>query len=132
MSWKRGIKRCTAWLAAAAVLLGALMPTLSLAVRGSAEGGWATVCSAAGERRVRLDASNTEPKPTPLGHGPLGPHCPYCSSHLAALGMPPVQASFIPPRADDPAVVERSVAAPDGTVWLHRQPRGPPPANIRA
>jgi len=132
MSWKCRIKRCTAWLAAAAVLLGALTPTLSLAVGGSGEGSWATVCSAAGEKRVRVDASNTEPKPTPVGHGPLGPHCPYCSSHLAALVTPPVQATLVPRPVAEPAVVERSVVAPDGTVWLRRQPRGPPPADIRA
>src|SRR5437867_369193 len=77
-----------AWIALTAMLALALMPTLSHAfsfARG-AQSALSEVCTPQGARVVALNDQAPEPAPAAFGHLD---HCPLCSLHGAALGMPP-------------------------------------------
>jgi hypothetical protein len=110
-----------------AILMAALVPAASRALQGVPHAGWAEVCTAFGTEFVRADdgAGDAPGGNAPNGH--LGLHCPWCSSHVTTLGMPPV-ASALPalvPFATDPP--ELFLNAPHTLfAWTAAQPRGPP------
>lgn len=80
-----------AWLLLAAVLLGALAPTVSRWLAGSNAGtGWVEVCTATGVNRVPADGS----APESPAHAALGEHCGYCRLQADlpfVLPAPPAQ-----------------------------------------
>jgi hypothetical protein len=82
-------------LAALAVLLNAWMPTLSQAMAvPSPGGGWTEVCSAQGQRWIRVDEQGhvtAESDQRPDGAPAAGLHaaCAYCLVHAASFGLPP-------------------------------------------
>lgn len=121
-------KRLTTWVALLAVLMMAFAPLMSQAFGARSASGWAEICSVYGSKWVKIDAGSTDPQPSPAaptsGH-PLD-HCPYCSLHASAVGMPPAPlvvhavASY---REVPPAFLQ---APRTQHVWLSAQPRGPP------
>ena len=121
-----GKRALTAWLAVLAVFIAALAPTVSHALRGGAADGWAEICSAAGVRWINVDPTSKAPQQkAPVGHSLE--HCPYCSIHVATLGMPPVSASFV--MAIDPtrsAIPVELPLPPEFDSWQRPQARGPP------
>lgn len=82
--------RFTAWIAAFAVVLAALMPTLAQASAGGGQMKWMEVCTVAGMKLVAVQDSDH-----PAGFGSDGStilkveHCPYCCSHAGSFALPP-------------------------------------------
>jgi hypothetical protein len=88
----RASKSVAAWIVAFGILMAALAPTLSHAVRGNAQAGWVQVCSALGSKIVNVDALADAPRPAGDVSHPLE-HCPYCLLHAAIGAKPPAPAA---------------------------------------
>lgn len=105
MVFTRLQRRWTAWIALCAILLGALAPTVSHAMRAWSHSPitWVEVCSSTGNKLIAVtlgqDASSAQQtdgsRGLPSGEH-AGEHCPFClvQGHDAALlpAMPPVMA----------------------------------------
>jgi len=93
----------SSWIAILAIVLNALMPTVSMALEGGRGGGaangndWIEVCSVQGSTWVRLAADGslleqTGQKPKDAPASVHGEHCLYCLTHAASFALPPVPA----------------------------------------
>ncbi len=137
----RSRQRLLAWIAAFAMLLGALAPAISRAM-SAGEGGryWLEVCSASGEHWIALSAEEARDLLDHAG-GPLQEegsgkvsaldHCPYCSSHFATADLPPSSLPpFAVPMGPDAKPKLFFVAARPLFAWAAVQPRAPPAATV--
>ncbi|MBV8501743.1 MAG: DUF2946 domain-containing protein [Paucibacter sp.] len=123
MQLRPGFKLCTGWVAILAVLLLAFAPLVSQALGADRYSAWVEICSAGGAKWVKAD-EGSRPAPQPSSHALE--HCPYCSVHVSALGMPPAQLLLMPQaaRLEPP---QAFLAAPHTLhAWRGVQPRGPP------
>ena len=119
-------RRLAGWLALAALLLAALAPTLSHALRASPDSPWLAVCTAQGPARLLALDGPGDGLP---GAAHAADHCPLCSLHLPGLGLPPAAAT--PALADGLAhALPRAFLAAPRTlhVWSCAQARAPPAA----
>jgi len=123
MRLSRARKTTATWAAIIAVLMMVFAPLVSQAI--GSEQAWQEICGAEGARWVSADGSASgEPAQKSPAH--VFDHCPYCSLHASALGMPPAPVVVLP------AVTYRDVppaflAAPRTLhAWRTAQPRGPP------
>jgi hypothetical protein len=109
------------WLAIAAMLMAALAPAVSQAVRAADPVAWAEVCSAAG-------TSSQPGKGTPAdGAAHLFEHCPYCSLQQPVLGLPPAPTALQLPLAAADTLPSLYLSGPRGQHnWDAARPRGPP------
>jgi hypothetical protein len=92
-------RRWMAWVAVWAILLGALAPTLSHAMRAwqHAPVTWVEVCSTTGAKLVAVSldkgvAGKADPQSRLPGSNHAGEHCPFCLMHaddVAVLPSPP-------------------------------------------
>lgn len=123
----RGKRTVVAWIACFAVLLASLAPSIAQALQLGGPGAWTEVCTALGNKLVAVDGSQDDSAPSvPAEH--LLQHCPYCSLHVTALGMPPMPLSVPAWVPLDFAVPELLLAAPRTLfAWVTAQPRAPPP-----
>jgi hypothetical protein len=113
------------WIALTAMLALALLPTLShtLSFSRGAPSALSEVCTPQGARVV---ANDSLPDPSPAAFGHLE-HCPFCSLHAGAWGMPPATPGHIEPLALAHAVPPLFLAAPRPLfAWSAAQPRAPP------
>ena len=104
----------------------ALVPTLShaLSFARGVPNALSEVCTPQGARLVAL---NDQAPPTPDAAFSHLDHCPLCSLHGAALGMPPAAPRHIEPVALAHAVPPLFLAAPRPLfAWSAAQPRAPP------
>jgi hypothetical protein len=120
-TWRRHL-RPAAWLAAAAVCLLALLPTLGH-VWGAGASGLSLVCGAQGARWVALAG---EGAPAPAAK--VTADCPACPACLWTAAMPPAPAPGV---WLAPVVAEVMVPAPATSPvpaggWRIAAPRGPP------
>ena len=127
MLWNRVARTLTIKMAILAVLFAALAPAISHVLRVGSPSGWTEVCSALGSRLVPADDGR------PAGQSPassgehLFEHCPYCSLHLPALGMPEAPLAFDALVVPTSGVPELFLTAPRTLfAWATAQPRGPP------
>lgn len=121
-----------------AILLNALMPTVSLALENvhptpvldGAE--WVEVCAAQGSTWVRLAAdgrlleqTNRRPAGTPAQASSA--HCPYCLTHGASFGLPhaPTGVWLIWPLATH-LLPQRATLVATPAAWLAPAARAPP------
>ena len=118
----RAQRRLPAWIAVLAVLLASLAPTVSHAL------GWGAslteVCTAQGSQWVQDGAGPSKNAP---GAAHLLGHCPYCSLHAQALGMPPVAGAPSLPAAlagERPSALPQAPGTPHA--WVSARPRAPP------
>jgi hypothetical protein len=114
----------TRWIAMLAVLLAALVPTVSHAIAAAQGASWAGICTAQGPKSFQ--AGPQDPSNAPIvGHALE--HCAYCSIHAPVLGVPAVAPSA-PPAFDQEAVPLRVLLAAPRTLhpWSSPQPRAPP------
>lgn len=113
-------RRFSVWLAIAAMLMAALVPTVSQAVRAADPVAWAEVCS------TTSGSSRTGQAPVDnAAH--LFEHCPYCSLHQPALGLPPAPTALQLPLATAEALPWLYLSGPRGQHnWDAARPRGPP------
>lgn len=129
------------WIAIFAVLLNALMPTVSVTLdtlwaKNSTTGtsgsvsGWMEVCSTNGSIWVRLAADGrlieqTDRKP-PNAPASMG-HCAYCVTHAASFGLPPTPLWVLPIWALTAILVpQRTPIARTPAPWLVPAARAPP------
>ena len=118
------------WIAALAILFGAVAPTLSRAMAADAER--AAVPDAAMEVCTMLGMKMLPPadhggKPDPGKFDHMLDHCPYCAAHAVPALLPPPSAPFVVPRATYavyPLLFYRS--ATTSFAWSPARPRGPP------
>lgn len=122
-------RRITTWVALLTLVLGALAPTVAQAlVAGGDRADWLQVCSVSGMVWVQADTGEVSDQ-QPDGGAPMGDaslHCPWCTLHGGAAGLPVAQAlPELPPRLTDlpPAFYRAPLAA---TVWATAQSRAPP------
>ena len=118
-------RQLSLWLAIVAVLMGALAPSVSMALggKGANNAAWAEICTSSGFQPV---APSGEPAVPDSAHL-LFEHCPYCTLHTPTLGMPPAALSFVLPAAAGellPALFLVGPAKPHN--WTNAHPRGPP------
>jgi hypothetical protein len=117
-------RQLTGWIAVLAVLLASLAPALSHALGGSNGASWVEVCSTQGSRWVQSDPD--EPGGAPV-QAHLLEHCPYCSIHAPALGLPPVpERTPLEPGLKDEFPLAFLAAPRTPHAWVSAQPRGPP------
>ncbi len=113
-------------MAALAILLAALAPSLSHAFAANGDAGWVELCSADGRKWVRATVDEKERVPAPAH---ALEHCPGCSLHAPTLAPPPVSELAVPaaPRGRDlPAACLFAPRTPHA--WASAQPRAPPRA----
>ncbi|HEY4081624.1 MAG TPA: DUF2946 domain-containing protein [Burkholderiaceae bacterium] len=126
MRLRQDRQRFTIWVAILAVLMMAFAPLMSQAFGAKSASGWAEICSVYGSKWVKIDAGTTDPQPTPVSGHPLD-HCPYCSLHTNALGMPPPAPVILRAVATYQEVPPAFLLAPRTQhAWRSAQPRGPP------
>lgn len=118
-------RRWATWLAITAMLVMSLAPALSHAIAAYRGVTWLEVCrvqSPASERSGTV--GNTQDVPA-VAH--LLEHCPYCSTHLPSLDLPPAQKAWVP-SADltDATPASPQQAALRLLAWAHPQTRAPP------
>ncbi len=153
---RRTLRHVTAWLAALAVLMTALLPALSHAVMSrlaATNGGLVEVCTvsgmawvspgvapagnagsganaAAGQVAVPADASQLAGNSnSPVGMGMLMASCDWCATHAPGLSLPPVAALSLPLPAQLAEVPPAFLHAPRLlAVWAPAHSRAPPSA----
>lgn len=111
------------WLLCLAVLLGALMPTLSraLASPNNASAVLAQLCSAGGAARYGIAPADQAPGKQMV----VMDDCPYCRVQADLPLLPPMAvASAIPLAPQRPALFYRAPAPLYS--WVVAHPRGPP------
>lgn len=109
------------------VLLASLAPSLSHALGATQGASWVEICTAQGSKWVDGDSADSGgSKSAPASAHPLE-HCPYCSIHMPALGVPPtpvVVPRDVGPESEFPHAF---LAAPRTShAWVSAQPRAPP------
>ncbi len=120
----RAHRRLTTWIAALAILLASLAPSLSHAVASATGTNWIEVCTTQGSKWIAAGEDSSERAPA-SAH--VLEHCPYCSLHAPDLALPP---------ANDSAQLSARLAyefplaflAAPRTLhaWVSAQPRAPP------
>ncbi|MYM42115.1 DUF2946 domain-containing protein [Duganella qianjiadongensis] len=115
------IFRFALWLAALAMLLSVLAPTIS---RISTKSDWVEVCSVVGSKLVRVVANTDGDQPT---ESRAAMNCPYCALHIdLALPSPP-QVALIDHIIRLAFVPRLLLQAPRAQfVWAPAQSRAPP------
>lgn len=133
----------SSWIAILAVLLNALMPTVSVTLDNlwnknsnidasinASAGGWIEVCSTNGSIWVRLAADGrlleqTDRKPANAPNS-MG-HCAYCVTHAASFGLPPIPIWVVPVLSLAAGLVPRNQPTPRlPAPWLVPAARAPP------
>jgi hypothetical protein len=126
MNLHQRTRRLTAWLATFAILLAALAPAVSHAM-AAARGGasWVEICTATGPALVKVA---DEQVPAKSGGASHFDHCPFCSTHAGAAGLPPA-ASALPLDTGAHARPQLFLRAPPSQfAWDPAQARAPPAA----
>jgi hypothetical protein len=129
--------RCLSWIALAAILALALLPTLSHALahaRGQGAGGWAEVCTAQGPQRVAVDADGKladtvidGPTDAATPDADHLQHCPLCAIGSDTPPLPPAATLAPALRLSGIRVPAAFLHAPrTAHIWRSAQPRGPP------
>ena len=124
----RSHRRLTVWIALAAMLAFALLPTLSRAMAfAGGGGGWAEVCTPQGMRLV--PTGDAEPAGASAQAGIQLDHCAFCSMATdGAAPLPAVAPALHLPLngAEPPQRFLQAAVTPHA--WRTAQPRGPPAA----
>lgn len=107
-----------------AILLASLAPALSHALASATGADWIEICTARGSSWIQPGEDGSERAPA-SAH--LLEHCPYCSLHVPALGLPPVTVLAHLPLQLSHAVPRAFLSAPRTLhAWVSAQPRAPP------
>lgn len=130
MRFTRVHRRFTAWLAMLAMLLGALAPTVAQAVVLSSDRSqWVEVCSASGMLWVKADADTSlaaEHGSAPVSDASM--HCPWCTLHGGAAGLPPSVTMAGLHSLSSPALPAFQRVVPLAGIWAVAHARAPPQA----
>lgn len=126
MPARRSFPALMSWFVSLAILVGAVAPAVSLAVRAETSIAWAEICTATATASA-LRGDPQAPGPAESAR-PAGKHCPWC----APPDVPPGLASpgvglDEPPLADRLPLAAVTVSAPRAT-WERAPARAPPRA----
>jgi hypothetical protein len=117
-------RRLTSWIAALAILLASLAPALSHALASATGSNWVEICTTQGSKWIQAGEDGSERAPA-SGHALE--HCPYCSLHAPALGLPPATDLAQPPPGLCHEVPLAFLSAPRTLhAWVSALPRAPP------
>lgn len=122
-------RRITAWLAALAVLWGALLPVLSHAVvaHQTGDNAWVEVCTATGMAWVNSTDNEATPDVGSPAKGMNMAVCGWCATHSPLASLPTVAQPLATPLAFGPQVPVAFLQAPRPLfVWAAAQSRAPP------
>ncbi len=124
-------KALTAWIASFAILLSALLPTLSHAFLSDVPGSWVEVCSVTGAKLVQADAGDqsaaTGGTSAPSADVHAIKHCPYCACHVDLISVPSADGAGLRMANLGQHVPELFLAAPRPLfAWASARPRAPP------
>lgn len=120
----RAHRRLTTWIAALAILLASLAPSLSHALASGSGANWIEICTTQGSKWIAAGEDGSERAPA-SAH--VLKHCPYCSVHAPALGLPPSNDSAQLPSRLAHEIPLAFLAAPRTLhAWVSAQPRAPP------
>ena len=111
------------WIAALAILLGALAPTVSqaLSVSQSGKGFVVEICSANGSKMTQIIGDDESSVPSAMGG-----HCPYCVVQPIYL-LPSVSAfEFSAPQSYGTQSLTSHQAFQIQSAWVRLPSRGPP------
>ena len=126
MRLHRASRVLTSWIAVVAILMAALAPSISHALSAKNGASLIEVCTALGAKWVQPDGSSKDQAPASGGVHPFE-HCPYCSVHANAVGIP--AAPVVPALAisSSDLLPTAFLAAPHTLyAWVSAQPRAPP------
>jgi Protein of unknown function (DUF2946) len=114
-------------MAALALLLMSLAPTVSHALQGRNAKDWVQVCSTQGAQSISAfaDAEGRSSAPQPAAEHPFE-HCPYCSLQAGTVGLPAASIAVVLLALRDQAPRLFFTAPRTLHVWLAARPRGPP------
>ncbi|MDC8757192.1 DUF2946 domain-containing protein [Janthinobacterium fluminis] len=122
-------RRFTAWIACFAILLAALAPSISHAIAADdSSSAWIEICSIAGTRFVQADSDDGQPlSPASIEQSLHFDHCPFCSAHGGAPGLPSSPMVTLPVLAGKPVLPPLYYQASRPLfVWASAQSRAPP------
>lgn len=114
-----------AWFACLAILLNALLPSLSHAFAAQHAGAAIEICSSSGAvyTQAGLAPSSGQDAPQHIEH------CLYCMHHAGSLALPPSPAPLVAVlKGHDPYPPLFYQAALPQFAWAGARPRGPPAA----
>jgi hypothetical protein len=137
MVFTRLHRRWMAWVAALAILMGALAPTISHGMRAWSHSPvtWVEVCSSTGAKLIAV-SSGLSNKPTALsgqgrglpGSEHAGEHCPFCLAHASDVALLPAPTPVVPVIAPAAQALPRLFLHAPRTLfaWAPSQARAPP------
>lgn len=120
----RAHTRLTGWIAALAIVLASLAPSLSHAL-GTAQGSfWSEICTSQSSKWSEEGANDTPSVPT--GNHTVE-HCSFCSIHSPAVGLPSSFEIALLPIAKRSELLP-AIDADPGTLraWTRAPSRAPP------
>lgn len=114
----------TSWIAALAILLASLAPSLGHALALANGTTWIEICTTQGSKWIPAGKDGSQQAPA-SAH--VLEHCPYCSLHAPTLGLPPATQLAPLPLALGQELPLAFLAAPRTLhAWVSAQPRAPP------
>lgn len=121
----RAHSRLIGWIAALALQLALLAPSLSHALADRAAGEWTDVCTAQGLLSIEAAAGHSEGAPSDAH---VLEQCPCCLLQAQLWGLPSADTPAVQPQRSVGSVASRDLAAPrTRSVRVRAQPRAPPP-----
>jgi hypothetical protein len=129
MIFRRHTNRFTAWLACFAILLASLAPSISHALSAAKDptGLFAEICSANGAKPIQTGDTLNSKTSSPAQKILHLEHCPFCSSHAHAMGLPPnteFQLPLLSGHGPHPVLFYQSPRPL--FIWAPAQSRAPP------
>lgn len=119
----RPARTLSTWIAVLAILVSALLPSVSQALGAASPAAWVEVCSAQGSKWIPADEGGSDTQ----GAEHLLEHCPYCSLHTPTLALPPVPPPLTLRLDLGHAVPAAFLSAPVTLhAWRAALPRAPP------
>jgi hypothetical protein len=121
----RAARQLTLRIALIAILLGALAPTISHALRSGGSAAWVEVCTVLGAKWVTNEASHPGESTPATAH--LSEDCPHCAlqAHSPALPSAP-QIGLISSSPQFAVPLLFLLASHPLHAWTSAQPRAPP------
>jgi hypothetical protein len=126
MRFRRTTRVLTSWMAVLAILMAALVPSISHALGSKNGSSWVEVCTSVGAKWVSAGGDAGDETPAPSRTHSLE-HCPYCSLHANAVTVPAAPAVTVPVLLLAHDLPIAFLAAPRTLyAWVSAQPRAPP------
>lgn len=131
MVFNRYQQRITAWIACFAILMAALVPSISHALSVSGKGNfssWSEICTGEGVKSVKVASTHAGTHHSaPAKDGMHFEHCPFCFTHASSFGLPPSGQIIIPIMNGADARPALFFHSPRPLfAWAAAQPRAPP------